>query len=282
MYRHSYAYFHLRFTSVPAPIETVFSRVTDRILRLIDLPPSRTIVKLNHQILERIEPISSRLKTSIFRLSRNDAVLPVQKAFSSLRYRAVGGLIGANVFGFMLLNSRFMKARSHIDGLPRADRHFLASRYNIGSGRIWCIPFSIFNHGDSLIQLGMNCFGLSLVGPAVEAAFGPGVLLGTFLFSGVVGALAEVAFGNHWCRGSSAGVTGLFGVGALASPAQVVSLWGVLDVRAASLAISIFGFETMAGLLASSRSEMAHLAHAAGVASAIPILYYLRWFMRRF
>ena len=190
----------------------------------------------------------------------------------------MAALLGLNVCAYMFLNSRFMKQRSRSDGLPRVDRHFLASRYNLSHGRFWCVPLSVFNHGDSLFQLIVNCFGLAIVGPAVELACGPGVLVAGFLFAGTLGALAEMAVGNHWCRGSSAGVTGLFGIGAFASPFQILSIWGVWNVRAASLAISLFGIESLLALYGSGRSEMAHVAHATGILSAIPFLYYLRWF----
>jgi len=127
------------------------------------------------------------------------------------------------------------------------------------------------------MHLMMNCFALSLVGPAIEVAFGASVLVGGFLFTGSVGAILEMMLGNHWCRGSSAGVSGVFGMSALAAPNQILSIWGIMDVRAISLLITVFGVESLIGLFGSHESGMAHVAHAGGILSALPFMYYLKW-----
>ena len=258
-----------------------FDSATSRILAILERPPTPWMIRNEKNLTQLLQPARNRIRYSFKDVSRRLDSSSARGIASYIPYKSVAGLVALNVSAFILLNSRFMKARSHVDGLPRVDRHFIASRYNVSHFRVWCVPLSIFNHGDSLMQLVMNCFGLSIVGPAVEIAFGPVALLGGFLFCGTVGALGEMALGNHWCRGSSAGVTGLLGMGAFASPFQLVSIWGVFDVRAASLAISIFSIESLIGLFGSGRSEMAHIAHAAGIASAIPALYYLRWFKLR-
>jgi membrane associated rhomboid family serine protease len=258
----------------------VFDKAISQIQRCIELPPSNRMVSLHDTASTRLYPYSKKASQIYSNLSVRLHASSARDFMKSIRYKAVTGLIGLNICAYMLLNSRSMKTKSQADGLPRSDRHFIASRYNISSGRVWSIPLSLFNHGDSLLKLSMNCIGLALVGPAVEIAFGSGVLLSGFFISGMAGALCEVLFGNSWCRGSSAGVTGLFGMGAFANPYQMLSIWGIMDVRAASLAISIFGFELFSGVFASKRSEMAHIAHAAGLVTSIPILYYLRWFRR--
>ena len=128
------------------------------------------------------------------------------------------------------------------------------------------------------MHLMMNCFALSLVGPAIEVAFGASVLMGGFLFTGSVGAILEMMVGNHWCRGSSAGVSGVFGMSALAAPYQLLSVWGIMDVRAMSLLITVFGVESLIGLFGSHESGLAHVAHAGGILAALPFMYYLKWF----
>ena len=271
----------VRYSNYGSMTDGFFSRWTQRILDVIDSPPFRSLIDLNEQIITRVMPMMRKAKSLGVKPLRHEPFSSIMNTIRPIKYKAVTGLIGLNAFAYMMLNSRAMKTRSQVDGLPRADRHFIASRYNISHGRIWCIPLSVFNHGDSMVKLGMNCFGLALVGPAVELALGPTVLITSFLFSGIIGSLTEVLLGNHWCRGSSAGVTGLFGIGALLAPSQFLSLWGLLNVRAASLAISIFGFEFLAGLFTNRNSEIAHMAHAAGIASAVPILYYLKWFRPR-
>ena len=247
-------------------------------LNILNKPPTHGLKRLNSRVLQGIDPISHKWRSSSAPIIRRFSSPETRGIMSFIRYRGVAALLAANVGAYMILNSQFMKQRSSNDGPPRVDRHFIASRYNLANWRIWSVPFSLFNHGDSLMQLVINCAGLAIVGPAVEMAFGAGVLVSGFLIAGSLGALAEVAIGNHWCRGSSAGVTGLLGIGAFASPFQIVSMWGVWNVRAASLALTIFGFESLVGLFGSKRSEMAHIAHATGILSAIPILYYMRWF----
>ena len=227
-----------------------------------------------------MRPLSRKLQGFQNSFTRNLQGGETARVISSFRYKGVASLIGLNVASFMFLNSHYMKSRSHVDGLPRADRHFIASRYNLAQGRFWCIPLSIFNHGDSLLHLVMNSFGLSMVGPAVELAFGAVPLVAGFLFTGTIGAILEMSMGQHWCRGASAGVTGIFGISAWTIPNQVFSMWGVMDIRAAPLAISIFGIECLIGLLGSESSNMAHVAHAGGILAAIPFLYYMRWFSR--
>lgn len=247
-------------------------------MRLIETPPSRNIRNRHTLLCNKLEITSGARGAVLRHLQRNLNSFRSTSLVPQMPYKGVTALVGLNIATYMILNSRFMKQRSHADGLPRSDRHFMASKYNVSQGRLWCIPLSIFNHGDSLFRLGMNCLGLSIVGPAVELAFGPAVVISGFLFSGTIGAIAEMLIGNHWCRGSSAAVTGLFGIGAFTSPYQMLSIWGIWDVRAASLAISIFGFESIIGLLGSGSSETAHISHAAGIAAAIPFLYYIRWF----
>ena len=129
---------------------------------------------------------------------------------SFIRYRGVAALLAANVGAYMILNSQFMKQRSSNDGPPRVDRHFIASRYNLANWRIWSVPFSLFNHGDSLMQLVINCAGLAIVGPAVEMAFGAGVLVSGFLIAGSLGALAEqvVAIVEHVAHSAARGARG--------------------------------------------------------------------------
>jgi membrane associated rhomboid family serine protease len=257
-------------------------RVTVRIIRILETEPTNNMRIYQRRLTAHLSPLSLRLRGFSRRTGQIPGAEKAMEQFSRLSNRGVTGLIGMNIAAYVLLNSRYMKSRSHVDGLPRSDRHFIASRYNLSHLRLWCIPLSVFNHGDSLMQLMMNCFGLAIVGPAVELAFGPAILVCGFMFTGMLGAIAEVSLGNHWCRGSSGGVTGLLGISSFANPHQILSLWGVMDVRAASLAISIFAFESLVGLLGSSRSEMAHISHATGIAASIPFLYYLRWFIRRF
>ena len=260
-------------------ITSFYDALSVRILKLLDVHPSRSMVQISKNFDSQLRPISIRMQ-KVLKLGRASRVThsEIGRAFSAFRYKGVTSLVALNIGAFMVLNSHYMKSRSHSDGLQRSDRHFIASRYNITHGRLWCIPLSLVNHGDSLMHLMMNCFALSVVGPAVEVAFGASVLIGGFLFTGSIGAILEMMMGNHWCRGSSAGVSGIFGMSALAAPHQLLSLWGILDVRALPLAITVFGIESCIGLFGSHQSGMAHVAHAGGLAAALPCMYYLKWF----
>jgi membrane associated rhomboid family serine protease len=264
-----------KFTAVG--ISGFYDSIGSRISHLLQVRPSGTMLKLNQRVQNKLCPAFNQVN-KMNKLAPNISSTEWGRAFSGFRYKGVAGLILLNIGTFMTLNSRYMKSRSHVDGLQRSDRHFIASRYNIERGRVWCVPLSIFNHGDSLMHLIVNCFAFSLVGPAVEMAFGTSVLVSGFIFTGMFGALAEVVMGNHWCRGSSAGTSGIFGLSALAAPQQMVSIWGLMDVRTISLAITIFGVESLIGLFGSNESGLAHMAHAGGLLAAIPFMYYLKWF----
>jgi len=239
------------------------------------------MIRINSKVVKTLHPWSSKVLRYQRNITEKFVDNEASRVASSFRYKGVASLVGFNVAAFMFLNSHYMKSRSHVDGLQRSDRHFIASRYNFAQGRIWCIPLSLFNHGDSLMHLFMNSFGLSVVGPAVEIAFGAGPLIAGFLFAGTFGAILEMTVGHHWCRGASAGVTGIFGISAFTVPNQIFSIWGILDVRAAPLAITMFGIEALVGLFGSGNSDMAHVAHAGGILASIPFLYYMRWFGRR-
>ena len=256
------------------------SSIITKVLSILDKPPTPAMNRIHGSFVQSMRPLWINTISSSQTVMRSRYARIAISRFNALKYRGVSTLIGINIGAYMFLNSRYMKTRSSADGLPRSDRHFIASRYNLSQWRVWSVPLSTFNHGDSLMQLIMNCFGLAIVGPAVELAFGPALLISGFMCCSMFGALAEVAIGNHWCRGSSAGVTGLLGISSFANPYQLLSIWGMFDVRAASLVISIFGFESLMGLLSSKRTELAHIAHAGGISAAIPFLYYLRWYRR--
>ena len=259
-------------------VTNLYDRIGSRVLSLLEAAPSSTVKNLNQSLESKFHPLVGRYRRLEAKIIPKLSSTDFGKAFSSFRYKGVAGLIALNIGAFMTLNSHYMKSRSHVDGLQRSDRHFIASRYNIARGRLWCVPLSLFNHGDSLMHLMMNCFALSLVGPAIEVAFGASVLMGGFLFTGSAGAILEMMLGNHWCRGSSAGVSGVFGMSALAAPYQLLSVWGIMDVRAMSLLITVFGVESLIGLFGSRESGLAHVAHAGGILAALPFMYYLKWF----
>lgn len=234
----------------------------------------------NAILVSKLQPLVTRGRSVYAKLYRRIESREFRRALAVVKFKGVAGLISANIAAYMLLNSHMMKVRSASDGLSRTDRHFVASRFNLSHFRFWCVPLSIVNHGDSLFHLGMNCFALGLVGPAIEIAFGGAALVGGFIFTGSVGALCELWMGNHWCRGSSGGSAGLFAAGALVAPSQLLSVWGMFDVRAMPLALTVFGIECLFGLLG-NHSGMAHMAHAGGMAAALPFMYYLKWFSRR-
>jgi membrane associated rhomboid family serine protease len=263
---------------VDGRVSAYYDKVTNKITNILNQRPSRKMHELNSRVVLQLQPFSRRMDSISRSISKNMRSPELKTIASTIRYRGVAGLIGVNMAVYMLLNSHMMKVRSPHDGLSRADRHWVTSKFNLSNWRPWCVPLSIFNHGDSLFQLGMNCFALALVGPAVEVAFGAGALVGGFMFCGTLGAIAEMVLGNHWCRGSSGGVAGLFATGALMAPSQLLSVWGMFDVRAMPLALSVFGVESLFGLFGGNTSSMAHMAHAGGMAAALPFLYYMKWF----
>jgi len=80
----------------------------------------------------------------------------------------------------------------------------------IRAGQYWRLITPVFLHAG-LLHIGFNLYALYIIGPAVEARFGPRRYLLLYLFSGVGGVLASMAFSSDLSVGASGAIFGLIG-----------------------------------------------------------------------
>jgi rhomboid protease GluP len=80
----------------------------------------------------------------------------------------------------------------------------------IRAGQYWRLVTPIFLHAG-LLHIGFNLYALFIIGPPVEARFGPRRFLFLYFFSGVSGVLASMAFSPDISVGASGAIFGLIG-----------------------------------------------------------------------
>jgi rhomboid protease GluP len=80
----------------------------------------------------------------------------------------------------------------------------------IRAGQYWRLATPIFLHAG-LLHIGFNLYALYIIGPPVEARFGPSRFLFLYFFSGVSGVLASMAFSSDVSVGASGAIFGLIG-----------------------------------------------------------------------
>jgi membrane associated rhomboid family serine protease len=151
---------------------------------------------------------------------------------------------------------------------------FLFAIHGIGLslGFVWT-PFSyVFLHA-SWLHLAMNLAGLLVFGSAVEATAGRRTMLGLFVASGLVGGLAWT-FANGLasaqpCMGASAAVLGLAGAHAALRPRDGFVLYIPLPVPMPAWLLAAVLFLVNAAELRFVESNVAYLAHLAGIAAGL-------------
>jgi rhomboid protease GluP len=169
-------------------------------------------------------------------------------------------LIAVNlvVFGFML-------AQEHTIGVP--SRHtLLAFGANFGPltthGEWWRLASCIFVH-IGLMHLVVNMWVLSDIGPLMERLLGPIGFLILYLFSGLAGSAASLAWNPFVTgAGASGAIFGLFGalLGIMFFSRGSIPTAAVRDLRTSGLLFLAFNF--LGGLFESWIDHAAHLGGA--------------------
>ena len=151
---------------------------------------------------------------------------------------------------------------------------FLFAIHGIGLslGFFWT-PFTyVFLHG-SWLHLAMNLVGLLVFGGAVESLAGRRTMFALFAGSGLVGGLAwTLASGlasAQPCMGASAAVLGLAGAYAALRPRDEFVLYIPLPVTMPAWLLAVVLFAVNALELRYVESNVAYLAHLAGIAAGI-------------
>jgi membrane associated rhomboid family serine protease len=181
---------------------------------------------------------------------------------------------------------------------PYMDRNFTISLQNLSEGRYWTLVTSVFSHAG-FMHLLFNSIGLWVFGTPVASILGPTRFLIFFLSTGICGSLSHVVYTNYFlpyvavqspmekimnryrmALGMSGAVNGTMLVFACLFPEARLLLWGVIPVRAASLAGLAVGYDLYQSIYSpySGVSSASHLGGA--LYGAIYGLSLLRRFRR--
>lgn len=158
-------------------------------------------------------------------------------------------------------------------------------------GYYWQLLTFQFLHGG-LIHLLLNCWGIFVFGPPLEATLGKSWLAGLYLLSGVAGGALQVfasmlsyqRFGGP-VVGASAGVFGLVAAFTSLFPdaRMTVLLFFVIPVRmTANRMLTVAAVLTVVGIIFPNWLLGAHVAHVAHLGGLIAGLIIVRSFLRRY
>jgi membrane associated rhomboid family serine protease len=138
----------------------------------------------------------------------------------------------------------------------------------VGNKWVWQVFTYMFAHGN-IGHLLFNMFALFMFGTQVERAMGSGEFLCYYLITGFLAGAFSLgvycAAGSYmvWLLGASGAVFAVQLAFAAFYPNAVISLWGILPLRAP---IMVLGFTVLelASSLFGFQSGVAHLTHLAG------------------
>lgn len=158
-------------------------------------------------------------------------------------------------------------------------------------GYLWQLLSFQFLHAG-WVHLLLNCWGIFVFGPPLEATLGKSRLATLYFLSGVAGGALQVfasifsyaRFGGP-VVGASAGVFGLVAAFTSLFPdaRMTLLLFFVIPVRmTANRMLTVAGIITVIGIMFPNRLLGAHVAHAAHLGGLIAGLIFVRLFMRRF
>lgn len=144
---------------------------------------------------------------------------------------------------------------------------------NLEQGRWWTGFTYMFVHGG-VWHLAGNMYALWLFGRRLEHVWGTKRFLRFYLFAGLGGLLFHALFiRNGLLLGASAAVYGVMGAYAMQWPRDEVYFFGVIPMRVWTLVLGLVGFDLLMGMLHSSGSDVAYLAHVGG--------FVVAWFYMR-
>ena len=142
---------------------------------------------------------------------------------------------------------------------------FALSAEGLRSDFWWQLVTYMFLHG-SVWHLTLNMLMMVMFGSAVEDALGSWRFVRVFLLCGIAGALGWLLLGEMWgdnsCVGASAGTYGLIGAFCGFYPKRPLALFGVIDMRARTLAIWLAAASLLNLLIGTE--NVAYSAHLVG------------------
>jgi membrane associated rhomboid family serine protease len=143
--------------------------------------------------------------------------------------------------------------------------------------RPWTVVTYMFLHAGPW-HLGFNMLALYFFGPRVEARLGGPQFLRLYGLSGLVGALASLAFTPHAAIvGASGAIFGVMLGYARYWPRALIYIWGVVPVEARWFVIGMTALSLFGGF-GGVQAGVAHFAHLGGFLGGF---VYLIWLDRR-
>ena len=194
-------------------------------------------------------------------------------------------LIVLNVAAFLL--EIWIETRTHF----RLEKYGALSLEGLRHGYFWQLISFQFLHAG-WIHLLLNCWGIFVFGPPLEATLGKTRLATLYFLSGVAGGGLQV-FASLWSYqrfggpvvGASAGVFGLVAAFTSLFPdaRMTLLLFFVIPLRmTANRMLTVAGVITVVGIMFPNRLLGAHVAHAAHLGGLIAGLILVRLFLRRY
>lgn len=186
------------------------------------------------------------------------------------------------------------------------DEWFALSRDGLRQGHWWqLITFQLLHapmahplswntlrYLDLPWHLLLNCWGIFVFGPPLEAVLGKSRTAATYFLSGIVGGAFQILTWvllkerfEHHVVGASAGVLGLLAAFTQLFPdaRMTVLLFFVIPLRmTANRLLTLATVLTVVGMVFPNQLLGAHVAHAAHLGGLIAGLVFIRLFMRRF
>jgi membrane associated rhomboid family serine protease len=143
--------------------------------------------------------------------------------------------------------------------------------------RPWTVVTYMFLHAG-LWHLAFNMLALYFFGPRVESRLGSRHFLSLYGISGLVGALASLAFTPHAAIvGASGAIFGVMLGYARYWPRALIYIWGVVPVQARWFVIGMTALSLFGGF-GGLQAGVAHFAHLGGFLGGFA---YLSWLDRR-
>jgi len=194
-------------------------------------------------------------------------------------------LIALNVVAFLV--ELWLETRTNF----RVTRYGALSLTGLHLGYYWqFITFQFLHAG--VLHLVLNCWGIYVFGPPIEAVLGKSRLALLYFLSGVAGGALQVGasvfsykhFGGP-VVGASAGVFGLVAAFTTLFPTAQMTLllFFVIPLRmTANRMLTVAGLITAVGIMYPNWLLGKHVAHAAHLGGLVAGLILIRLFMRRF
>ena len=193
-------------------------------------------------------------------------------------------LIALNVVAFLL--EIWIEARTNFP----LEKYGALSRRGLQHGYFWQLITFQFLHAGWLHLL-LNCWGIFVFGPPLEATLGKSRLATLYLVSGIAGGALQVIgsmfsdlrFGGP-VVGASAGVFGLVAAFTQLFPETRLTLllFLVIPIRmTANRMLTVAAVITVVGIMFPNRLLGAHVAHAAHLGGLIAGIIFARLFLRR-